>query len=383
MDDLLRFCQTERQREIIQAVIDHGGSAGAAAHLGTGLRHIQRIVASVKGYAAMRDPSLHDYTKQLPDGYKLRGISALHDAKGNVVLQWTKSYRDVERQKEIMQEVIDSLREEIPQTEPIPPPEQTYTNLANLYPITDYHLGMMAWREEAGEDWDLKIAEDLLLNWFSAAIRMAPDAKLGIFAQMGDFLHFDGLEAVTPTNRNILDSDTRFQKMVRVAIRVIRQIITMLLQKHQKVHVIMADANHDPASSAWLREFLHAFYDNEPRVFVDNSADTYYCIEFGNTALFFHHGHKRKPKDVDDVFVAKYREIFGRTKYCYAHMGHMHHIESKETNLMLVEQHRTLAAKDAYASKGGWMAGRDAKVITYSSLHGEVGRITITPEMVR
>ena len=32
---------------------------------------------------------------------------------------------------------------------------------------------------------------------------------------------------------------------------------------------------------------------------------------------------------------------------------------------MIVEQHRTLAAPDAHQARGGWISGRDAKVITY------------------
>ena len=69
--------------------------------------------------------------------------------------------------------------------------------------------------------------------------------------------------------------------------------------------------------------------------------------------------------------------------HSYAHTGHLHHIKVDEANnLMVVEQHRTLAAKDAYASKGGWMAGRSATVITYHKDFGEVGRVTLTPEMV-
>ena len=49
---------------------------------------------------------------------------------------------------------------------------------------------------------------------------------------------------------------------------------------------------------------------------------------------------------------------------------------------MIIEQHRTMAAKDSYASRGGYLAGRDAKAITYHKQYGEVGRITITPEML-
>ena len=54
----------------------------------------------------------------------------------------------------------------------------------------------------------------------------------------------------------------------------------------------------------------------------------------------------------------------------------------QESNLMTVEQHQTLAARDAYASRGGWLSGRSAKVITYHDKYGEVGRSTINFEMI-
>lgn len=50
---------------------------------------------------------------------------------------------------------------------------------------------------------------------------------------------------------------------------------------------------------------------------------------------------------------------------------------------MVVEQHRTLAAPDAHASRGGWISGRDASVITYHRDYGYVGRVVISPEMVK
>lgn len=55
----------------------------------------------------------------------------------------------------------------------------------------------------------------------------------------------------------------------------------------------------------------------------------------------------------------------------------------RETNTMQIEQHRTLAAPDSHASRGGWMSGRDAKVISYHADHGEVGRITVSADMVK
>ena len=145
----------------------------------------------------------------------------------------------------------------------------------------------------------------------------------------------------------------------------------------------MADANHDPVSQIWLRELFFILYENEPRITVDRSPSPYNVYEFGNVALFFTHGHKRKINNVSEVFASQFREIFGRTKYAYAHMGHLHSVDVKENNLMIVEQHRTLAAPDAYSARGGWLSGRDAKTITYHKEYGEVSRVTINSDMLK
>lgn len=324
----------------------------------------------------------HDMVHMVPDGFQVRGVSTLYDKDGIKSAQWVKSSIDAQRQLELMQEAVKAMAEDLPRVKSTPRPIFANENLLDLYVITDYHLGMLAWNQEAGDDWDVGIAEELLLKWFRAAIASAPGSKIGVLANLGDFLHWDGLDAVTPSSGHVLDADTRFQKLVRVAIRVIRQIIDMLLAKHEFLHVIMAEGNHDMASSIWLREWLSAIYEKEPRITVDRNPDPYYCYEFGNTSLFFHHGHKSKQASLDSVLVAKYRDVFGRTKHSYAHCGHLHHVKALETNLMVVEQHRTLAAKDAYASRGGWMSGRDAKVITYHKEHGKVSELTISPSMV-
>lgn len=342
----------------------------------------QRLIERIGGGVFQGNSPEHDMVHTVPDGYVVKGASTLYREDGSVAAQWIKSTLDDARREEMMREAIAAFGTKIPRERPRPAPARTVADLCNVYVLTDFHLGMLAWGEETGADWDTDIAEAMLVDWFAAAIAQAPAAELAVFGQLGDFLHWDGMDAVTPASKHLLDADTRFQKLVRVAIRAIRRVIGMLLAKHQRVHVLMAEGNHDPASSIWLREWLAASFENEPRVTVDTSPDPYYCVEWGSTALFFHHGHKRKRKDIDTVFAAKFREVFGRTQHAYAHMGHLHHIDVKETNLMVVEQHRTLAAPDAYAARGGWMSGRDATVVTYSKQHGEVSRCRISSKML-
>lgn len=384
IDHKLKQWATARQCEIIDAVNAEGSGRKAAIYLGVDKSYVNRSIKAVQKRAALAGYSPdYNLTHAVPDGFKLKGASTLYNADGEVTQQWIKSAIDQQRQEEIIKEVVAAFISEIVPIKGTRPPEAVIADLLNCYIITDFHLGMMSWHEETGADWDTKIAETLLYEWFAAAIARSPEAETAIFVQLGDFLHWDGLDAITPAHHNLLDADTRFQKLVRVAIRSIRRIMAMLLEKHKHVHVIMAEGNHDPAGSIWLREFMKALYQEEPRVTVDTSADSYYCYEHGKTSLFFHHGHKRKPENIHDVFAAKYRDIFGRTKFSYAHMGHMHNSQVRETKLMVVEQHRTLAAPDAYASRGGHMSGREAQVITYHKEYGKVGTVVISPEMVK
>lgn len=323
------------------------------------------------------------------EGHRIKGVSAYVDSDGRVISQWVKTREGEYDPVEAVRTAIDECRNDLPKIEPTKGPELVNGLLLNQYTVTDLHFAMRAWAEETGQaDYDLTTAKQLLLDWFSAAIATSPSAHTAVFAQLGDLLHYDSMDAVTPTSKHVLDADSRIQKVIRVVIAVVRQVISMLLQTHQHVHVIMARANHDPVGGAWLRELLAALYEDEPRLTVDTSADTYYVYEWGKTALFYHHGHKRGTtgrnagKAVDSVFAGKFREIFGRCPHSYGHLGHLHHDEMFESPLMKVERHRTLAPMDSYAAEGGWLSGRDAKVITYHKEFGEVCRHTLSPQMV-
>lgn len=383
---ILKYAVTDRQREMLQAWVDCPSSRSAAKRANTDDGTLQRAIRACKKRAAKFERVEHLGSSQ-PDGFAIKKVSNFVDYRdnpeGDVKFGWVISNQDAERQMELMREAIKAMSDELPRLPAIKSPKLANSNLLNLYVITDYHFGMMSWAEETGEDWDMAIAENLLVKWFEAAIASSPDAEVGVFCNLGDYLHFSGLSSITPESGHLLDADTRFHRIVRIMLRATRRCIDMLLHKHKKVHVIMGEGNHDRDCPPWLCEFFAAMYEKEKRVTVDVSPRPYYCVEHGQTSLFFHHGHKKKMESVSSVFASMFRDVFGRTKFSYAHMGHHHHIHVKEDNLMVVEQHRTLAAKDAYASRGGWLSGREASCITYHKDYGQTGRVTITPDMVK
>ena len=352
---------------------------------------IQDVRGGKSTRAAARDNDVprttlqrHLVMAEVPSGYSVKATSTMYNSDGEVKLQWVKSQRDEEEQKAIFFAALEEMKADLPRLPAFPPPKETMRDLCNTYVITDFHLGAMAWHREGGADWDLKIAEDTLIRCFSNMMLGAPDSKVGIICQLGDFLHSDGtgLMPITPLSGNVLDQDGRFTKLVRVAVKVLRRVVDMALQKHELVHVIMAEGNHDMASSIWLREMFNALYEKDPRISVDTSELPFYTYQHGETALFFHHGHMKKPAGMTALFAAQFPKVWGSTTHRYGHCGHLHHSHVKEDAGCTIHQHRTLSARDSFASRHGWFADRGAQCITYHVKHGQVASNNVTPEMV-
>src|SRR5690606_5216669 len=159
-----------------------------------------------------------DMTHPVAPGFAVKGTSTLYGPEGQI-LQWVKTDQDRERMNAAMVAAVEAMSERIPREKPRPAPKHTSDDLLNCYVTTDYHVGSLSWPEETGEPWDTSIAERMLIDWFGAAIAQSPPAESAVLAQLGDFLHYDSLEAITPTSKHLLDVDSRFQRVVRVAIR--------------------------------------------------------------------------------------------------------------------------------------------------------------------
>jgi len=382
------MAQAALPKEILQQTVDaitaHGSIAAACRALDipyTTFRNRARQ-AQLSGLMPQVQALLGGASNSPPEGYKLKGTSTLVDADGVARLQWVKTDASLEKLRAAQQAAFEAMCEEL---KPLPPVKLLVTkperDLLNLFTLTDTHIGMLAWDKESGEDWNLSIAERCLVENLARLIAAAPDAEVGILNQLGDFLHFDSLTPMTPTSKHILDADSRYQKVVQVAVRVLRRSIDLMLEKHKTVHVKIMEGNHDPAGSVWLRVmFTHLYADNK-RVTIDESPNPYTIYLHGSTLLGFHHGHLSRMIKLPSVFSQQFRKEWGQSTHTYIHVGHLHHTHEIESPGVNVIQHPTLATKDAYAARYGFLSKRQLTAMTYDKTAGEVKRNIVVPRL--
>lgn len=374
---------TPRQREVLETIDRLGSARQAAIHLGMNVGSASETYLSVKRKAAKKGYAPeHDFTRPVPEGFVAKGVSTYYNAEGKPAGQWVKASLTHQALVEALQEAVDGFKDKIDPASAIVAPAASDEHLCNLYTFTDYHLGMLAWHKEGGSDWNISIAEKTIIAALSQMIDQSPKAHTAVLNIQGDFLHTDGKTPVTPASKHVLDADSRFPKIRRSAIRVIRSLVAMSLQHHQEVHLIIAEGNHDEESAGWLSDLFAVHYEEEPRITVSDAVLPFYVFEWGATMLGVHHGHKVKNESLPLLFAAQFPQAWGRTTRREIHCGHRHHRDEKEYNGVTVVQHPTLAARDAYAARGGWIADRAAWAITYHKKYGAVGRVMITTEML-
>ena len=271
---------------------------------------------------------------------------------GKISSQWVKTSIDHESFKLSIAVFAEELGSGLKPAKPIAKPKSTpATDLLTVYPMGDPHIGMYAWHEESGEDFDLAIAARDLRSAMQTLISASPKSQTGVVLNLGDFFHADNLENKTLRAGHVLDIDTRWPKVMRLGARLMVDCVGLALKQHEHVIVKNLIGNHDDHSSVALSLILDAYYRDDPRVTVDLSPNAFWYTEFGTTLIGATHGHNTKLTDLAEIMAADKSEEWGRTKFRYWYTGHVHHKSIIEkAGGVVIESFRTLAAKDAWTA---------------------------------
>lgn len=420
LDENLRPYATDRQWEILTCVVMEGTIKGAAERLGVGPKVIRTALQALYIKAAQRGYApAFDLTKKAAPGFVVKGTSTLYNEDGTIREQWNKTKlagippedavpplpvqskvsTNYDEQGNVKQQWVQTKQNDLTQAcaweaaaramaEPLPRvpgitllDASAVPDLLSCYPVGDHHLGMLSWPTETDGDWDVKIGERALMNAIDYLLASTPPSEDALIPFLGDFMHYDSFETVTPTSRNLLDADGRYPKMVEASIRAMRYTIEAAAARHALVRVIVEIGNHDLSSSIFLMQCLANIYADNPRISIDTSPKHYHYYEYGKTLIGTHHGHGAKPDRLPSIMAADRPEAWGRTRYRYWWTGHIHHTTVKDYEACSVESFRILAPSDAWAHQKGFRAMRDMKAIVIHREYGEVARHTVRPSM--
>jgi hypothetical protein len=318
-----------------------------------------------------------------PEGMVTKATSTLYDEAGNQILQWVKADVDKTAQLAAEKAAFEALCEKLPREQPVTGPMLFDMDLLSAYVIGDAHFGLLAWGEETGKDFDLKIAERELKAAVAYLVRTSPESAIGLLVDVGDFMHADSRKPMTPQSGNILDVDSRYLKAVRVVIRTFRYMIELLLLKHDKVKVIIAPGNHNPNSAGWMALTLAMFYENEPRIEVDQHPGAYFYHKFGKCLIGVTHGDTCKFADLPSIMAADKPKEWGDTEHRHFLTGHIHHTKQQEFRGCFAESFNTLAASDAWHAMSGYRSKRQMQRLDFHRDHGVVSRFTCNVGMIQ
>lgn len=313
----------------------------------------------------------------IPDGHRVTGGTASLDGNGNVERQWLRFKEGELDPLDLAERLKESFAGFQSPVLPSPAPKKTAAPLINFIPCNDWHINMLAWGREVGENWDLSIAERVIGRAMVDVIKRAPMAQTSIVLGGGDLLHADNNDNRTARSGHALDVDGRHQKGLEVALRIKVLIIDTALARSKRVIVRNLPGNHDDISSVAVTYFLKAYYRNEPRVFVDTDPSLFFWFREGAVLLGATHGHTIKLKDMAQIMAHRKAEDWGKSRYRYVHGFHIHH-QSKfvtEGEGVISESHQAPIPQDAWHFASGFLSGRSVQAITYHRDYGEIGRV--------
>lgn len=369
---------TECQAQKVAALLEHGTQKKAADSLGINPRTLERALSTLKRNAAKRGYAPeYGLNSPIPEGHRIRRVSELTDAEGNVKATW-KSYEPEAKQEEkskleeFAYTLIGSVKGKY-KPKKYKGKIQEDNKLLTSIIIGDAHLGMLAHSKETGdEDYGLEDTVNDLKNAINYLVGSAPKSQVGVLVNLGDFTHANGIAPLTPASGHVLDVDKTFSDVIDSSADVIRFAVDRMLKKFPEVWIINQRGNHDPDAALWLNKLIEAYYEKEDRVLIFDNNYKFMNFTWGRNFVSTHHGDRMNFQRWYETLTRDYREEWGNSLFTFGWQGHIHHETKKEIGGAVFESFQTLVAPDKWHKSMGYGAGRSMTSLT---LHKELGEV--------
>lgn len=232
-------------------------------------------------------------------------------------------------------------------------------------PVQDLHMGLYAYGEEAGADYDVYIARARFKKAFLDILERAQGKKFKriILPLLGDILHVCG-DQNTTVHGTPQDTDSRVSKVYNMALDMLIEAVEAL-KSIAPVEVYSVEGNHDGIILFTLVKSLEMAFRNDPQVtFYDSPSPRKYS-RYGNILLGWTHGDMPQ-KNITEWMQSETAQDWGETMFHHVHAGHLHSIHTiqkieDEQSGLFVEYLPALCASSAWENQQGF--GRNPKMM--------------------
>lgn len=219
--------------------------------------------------------------------------------------------------------------------------------------IPDLHSGLLAWKNETGEDYDLNIAKERFFKAISDIVARCGNCSFSkiLFVTLGDLLHTDN-DSQTTTKGTFQQVDGRLAKIFDYTLDMIIDAIR-ILSEIAPVEVIYLSGNHDRVLGYTLIKAAKKAFTGNERVTFDVSPNPQKYRLLGVTLLGWTHGDISK-KNMQGWLQDRARKEYGQSKYAEIHSGHLHSEQVYEVAGVTVRHLPNLASASFWEHQQGY-----------------------------
>lgn len=197
--------------------------------------------------------------------------------------------------------------------------------------LPDWHAGLLAWREETGQDYDLHIAQERLRHCVMDIVSRCRNKHLKkiYLVTLGDLLHFDNDEQKT-TKGTFQQADGRLSKIFDFTLDTLIDFVSILATL-APTEIIYIPGNHDRLTGYMAIKAVEMAFRSTLTVTFDTKPRSEKWRLFGGNLVGWHHGDAPS-KNMKNWLQHKARKEFGQARYAEIHNGHLHSQGVRETN---------------------------------------------------
>jgi hypothetical protein len=260
-----------------------------------------------------------------------------------------------------------------------------YSKVGHLLVINpaDIHIGKYCAVDETGEQYDRMIAVSRVVEGIEGLIEKAKGFNVEkiLFCIGNDVLHVDNVYNKT-TKGTQQDVDGKWWEHFEIALELYVRCVERL-REIAPVDCVHSMSNHDYQSGFHLAQALKAWFRKDKSVTVDASARHRKYYEYGNNLIGLEHGDGAKMDNLPLIMAQEKPEEWGRAKYRYWYLHHLHHKikykwrDAKDFIGVTVEYLRSPSAADSWHARKGYVGTPTAvEAFVHSSDFGQVARLT-------